>query len=208
MISIRVGECDVDILPVVNGIDSEVERVTAAYGNYEAYGMAMGIEGIQAIKARIQLESTFEVSELDLVYTQRMMEITGEEVRIPSPAMCAIVDLVAKDGNNVIPLDMNDEDFTEMYCDTVPAYEFVKEHRLAKKGMKKRFKSTTAEEFALEWDSFVNGVKSYGRVSSKREEYIAEQIRDTAKYRKSLLVVIEVERAQGVADLLRREDVV
>lgn len=204
MISLRVGECDVDILPVVNGIMSEADRVRSAYGGYEAYGVSLGVEGVQAIKARKRLEGDFEVSELDIVYTTRMMQLTGEEVRIPSPAVCVLIDLVAADGGNVIALDMNDADFTEMYCDTVPAKDFVKEHRLAKKGMKAGFGSATPEEFAVEWDRYVNsGIRSYGRVSEKRERHIAEQISDVAKYRRSLLAVIEVERALGVADLLR-----
>ncbi len=203
MISLRVGECEVDILPIVNGISSEVDKVKEAYGKYEAYGMAMGIEGILAIKARADIDEEYEVSELDLVYAHRMLELTGEEVQMPSPPMCELVDLVTADGSNVIALDMNDADFTEMYCDTVPAYEFVREHGLAKKGMKKRFSSTTPREFALEWDSHVNTVKSYRQVSLNRERFIADQIKDIAKYRKSLLVLIEVERAEGVADLLR-----
>ena len=202
MISLQVGECRVDILPVVNGIESEADKVREAYGKYEAYGMAMGIEGIQAIKARVELEDEFEVSELDIAYANRMLELTGEEVRMPSPAMCALVDLLAADGGNAIALDMNDAEFTEMYCETVPALDFVKEHRLAKKGMRKRFTSSTPEQFALEWDGFVNGVKSNRLLSEKRERYIAGEIADVAKYRKSILVLIEVERAKGVASLL------
>ncbi len=202
MIGLQVGDCRVDILPVVNGIESETDKVRDAYGKYEAYGMAMGIEGIQAIKARAQIEDEFEVSELDIAYANRMLELTGEEVRMPSPAMCELIDLVASDGGNVIALDMNDAEFTEIYCETVPALDFVKEHRLAKKGMRKRFSSSTPEQFALEWDGYINGVKSYRLLSEKRERYIAGEIADVAKYRKSILVLIEVERAKGVASLL------
>lgn len=202
MIGLQVGDCRVDILPVVNGIESEADKVKDAYGGYEAYGMAMGIEGIQAIKARAQIEDEFEVSELDIAYANRMLELTGEEVRMPSPAMCELIDLVASDGSNVIALDMNDAEFTELYCETVPALDFVKEHRLAKKGMRKRFSSNTPEQFALEWDGYINGVKSYRLLSEKRERYIAGEIADVAKYRKSILVLIEVERAKGVASLL------
>ena len=203
MIRLHVGECAVDILPVVNGLESEIGKVRSAYGGYEAYGMALGIEGIQALKNRARIEDEFEVSELDIAYANRMLELTGEEVVMPSPAMCTLVDLVTEDGGNVIALDMNDREFTELYCDTVSAFDFVKEHGLAKKGMKKRFSSGTPEDFALEWDAFINNVKGYRKVSEKREAHIAEQIRDVAKYRKSLLVVIETERAEGVASLLR-----
>ena len=113
MIHVTVGDCGVDILPVVNGIMSECDRVREAYGGYEAYAASMGIEGIQAIRARLSLEGDAEVSELDLVYARRMMALTGEEVQMPSPAMCTLVDLVTADGGNVIALDMNDEEFTE-----------------------------------------------------------------------------------------------
>lgn len=203
MISLRVGECSVDILPVVNGLESEADRVRSAYGGYEAYGISLGIEGVQALKNRVRLEDEFEVSELDIAYANRMLDLTGEEVVMPSPGLCTLIDLVTENGGNVIALDMNDAEFTELYCDTVSAFDFVKEHGLAKKGMKHRFTSTTPEGFALEWDAFINRVKGYRAVSEKREAHIAEQIRDVAKYRKSLLVVMETERAEGVASLLR-----
>lgn len=202
MKTIRIGECDVTIMPVVNGIQSEADRVRGEFGGYEAYGASLGIEGIQAIKNRVQLEDEFEVSELDLAYAHRMEGLTGLQVEMPSPAICALVDCCSGCGMNVIPLDMNDSQFTDMYCDTVKTLDFVKEHRLAKKGMKKSFSSKTPEEFALEWDAYVNGVKGYRDVSLNRERHIAGQIREVAKYKKSLLAVIEIERATGIIKLL------
>ena len=198
MRNVRIGNCDVSLLPIVNGLQSEADKVKEAFGGYEAYGATLGIEGIQAIKNRIQLNDEFEVSELDLAYAHRMEQITGQAVEMPSPAMCALVDECSKNGMNVIALDMNDSDFTEMYCDTVKTWDFVKEHRLAKKGMKKRFDASTPEEFALEWDAYINTVKGYREVSSKRESFIAEQIADVAKYRGNLLVVVEIERVDGI----------
>lgn len=202
MMSIVIGGCKVDVMPIVNGVESEAEKVEKAYGGYEAYGVSLGIEGIQAIRSRATITDEFEVSELDLVYAKRMEELTGECVSMPSPAICKIVDLVSSDGGNVIALDMNDEDFTEMYCETVPALDFVKEHRLAKKGIKRRFKSTVPADFALEWDAYVNTVKGYRRVCENRERHIAEEILDTAKYKGSLLAIVEVERAKGVFSIL------
>jgi hypothetical protein len=68
--------------------------------------------------------------------------------------------------------------------------------------MKKTFDASTPEELAVQWDDFVNEIGSYHEVSRKREEYLAEQISDVAKYRKSLLVLLEVERCDGVVALL------
>ncbi|MGN0097904.1 MAG: hypothetical protein ACI38Y_01085 [Candidatus Methanomethylophilaceae archaeon] len=200
MISGRVGECSVDILPIVNGIVSEAGRVREMMGDYEAYAASLGIEGIQTIKNRSNIDEEFEVSELDLVYAEHISKFG--QVEFPSPAMCAFIDAVKEKGMNVIPLDMNDDDFTQMYCDTVGVTDFVKEHRLAKKGMKKRFKLEDPESFSREWDEYVNTVKGYRETSRNREKYMADQIRDIARFKKSLLAVIEVERVDGVVSEL------
>ncbi len=152
------------------------------------------------MEKRDEIEDDPTVSELDLVYADKM-GVFGE-VEMPSPAVCELVDLCKEKGISVIPLDMNDEEFTELYCDKVRTYEFVKEHRLAKKGMKKKFEASTPEEFALQWDSYVNEVRGYREVSEERERHIAEEIIDVSKYRKSLLVLLEVERCGGVAAIL------
>lgn len=196
MRSLTVDGCRVDIIPVVNGLVSEAEKVRKEFGDYEAYGVALGIEGVQAIKNRGNMDDTFDVSELDIAYAKHM-ERFGQ-VEMPSPAICEFIDLCTAKGINVIALDMNDSDFTELYCNTVKTFDFVKEHRLAKKGMKRKFKASTPEEFAIEWDEHVNSVRGYRDVSLKREEYVADQIRDVAKYRSSLLVVLEIERVDGV----------
>ena len=200
MISGRIGDCSVDIIPVVNGLISEAERVRGLVGDYEAYAVSLGIEGVQTIKNRANIDEEFEVSELDLVYAEHISKFG--QVEFPSPAMCALIDSVREKGMNVIPLDMNDDDFTQMYCDTVGVTDFVREHRLAKKGLKKGFRLESPESFAREWDDYINTVKGYRETSRNRERYMAKQIRDIARFRKKLLAVIEIERVDGVVSEL------
>lgn len=201
MIGLDVDGCQVDIIPVVNGLMSEAERVREAMGDYEAYAVSLGIEGVQTIKNRANIDDEFEVSELDLVYAEHLSGFG--QVEFPSPAMCAFIDVVKAKGMNVIALDMNDHDFTELYCNTVGTFEFVKEHRLAKKGLKRRFDMSSPERFAIEWDDYVNTVKGYRELSIKRERYMADQIRDIARFKKSLLVAVEIERSDGLVSNLR-----
>ncbi len=202
MISLQVGECKVDFLPIINGLVAEADRVRNEFTEHDAYGAALSIEGIQCLKNRRNIEDEFDVSELDMVYAVHM-ERFGK-VEIPSPAMYTFIDLVTERGKLCIPLDMNDNDFTELYCKEVGVTQFVKEHHVAKKGMRKVFDGSTPEKLAKQWDRFVNdSLKSYGRLSQLREEHIAEEIKDVAKYRKDLLVIIEVERLDGVLSILR-----
>lgn len=196
MISLRINNCDVDLLPIVKGLVSEADKIKEAYGKYESYAVALGIEEIIAVARREEIEEIQELSEIDMVYVHHLS--TFGEVQVPTPAYCELIDLCTRDSIDPIPLDMNNTDFTEMYIHTVKATEFVKEHRLAKKGMKHHFDMSSPETFAIAWDNYINKVKGYYKVSQKRERYIAEQIVDIAKYRSSLLAVVEVERLNNI----------
>jgi len=201
MISLDVKGCKVDILPIVNGLVSEADRVRQEFSVHEAYAAALSIEGIQCLRNRRNIEDAFDVSELDMVYAKHM-ERFGE-VEIPSPAMYTFIDLVTEQGQFCLPLDMNDADFTELYTEKVGVLEFVREHGIAKKGMKRVFDGSTPERLAKQWDGFVNSnLKSYGVLSKIREERMAEEIRDIARFKKDLLAVIEVERVGGVVSIL------
>lgn len=196
MISVEIGKCKVDILPIVKGLVSEAEKVREVYGKYEAYAVSLGIEEIMALKQRDEIEDIQELSEIDMVYAYHLS--TFGDMESPTPAFCELIDLCSKDSIEVIPLDMNNEEFSEMYIQNVKTMEFVKEHRLAKKGMKRHFDMSSPESFAISWNNYLNKVKGYMRVSLKRDEYIAAQIRDIAKYRRSLLAVVEVEGADRI----------
>ncbi len=201
MKSLTIGNCRVDILPVVNGLASEAGKVREAYGKYDAYGASMGIESLDALRKRDRDSmDAMEVSELDVIYAKKMSAFG--DIITPSPAFCELVDLCAGDNISVIPLDMSDYDYDTAYMDCVKVFEFTSEHRLAKKGLRKKMDASTPEELAVMWDKHVSSVKGYGRLNRRREEHIAAEIRDISKYRISLLAVIETERADGVLSLL------
>lgn len=202
MMRFKIGECDIDILPVVNGLVSEAEKVRSAFGNHEAYAASLGWEGLEALRKRDEIGvDSVEVSELDIVYSNKM-SVFGE-IQTPSPAFCELVDLCAEAGKNIIPLDMNDEEFDDAFMECVSATQFTSVHHLAKKGFRKRMDATTPEELAIEWDRFVESNRGFKRLDKRREEHIAKELCDVTRYRRKVLAVIEVERVEGVADILK-----
>ncbi len=202
MISLTIGKCAVNILPVVNGLVSEAEKVKNEYGKYEAYAASLGIEALQALKQRESIGvDDIEVSELDIAYAKKM-SVFGE-IQVPSPAFCELVDRCAADGTQVIALDMNDTEFDDAYLECVSAVEFTTVHRLAKKGYAAKMDESSPEALALDWDRWVSKKKGFGRLDKLREEHIAEELMDIAKYRTSILAVIEVERVNGILEILK-----
>lgn len=196
MIPLNIEGCKIDILPIVQGLVSEADKVRHNYGKYEAYGLPLSIESIMALSKREDLTDDYEVSELDLVYAHHL-SVFGN-VEFPCPAFCELVDLCNRDLKGIVPLDMNEDLFTDVYIENIKATEFVKEHRMAKKGMKKRFDMNSPETFVKSWDKYLNSVKGFEKVTKARERYIAEQIVDLPKYRHSVLIIMENERIDGI----------
>ena len=207
MRTIKIGECQIDIIPIVKGLQSYSDGVRKALdeGNYEAAAVALGIEEVESIRRRAEIEGEFEASDLDQIYTHLMKDFGV--IDMPDPSYTVLIDICTEKDIPVIPLDMNDEDYTKMYCDTVTTLEFLKEKRIMKKAMKKKFDMSSPEAFVMQWDALVNEIKGYALVSEKREEYIANQILDTAKYRKHVLAVLEYERLEGILARIGESDV-
>jgi hypothetical protein len=202
MIDIDVGGCEVHIVPVVKGLVSEAEKVKEAMSEreYDCYAVALGIEEVEAVRKRENLPAEYEPVDLDLVYTDRLASFG--EVVLPDPSFSTLIDACEEKGVYVTPLDMNDAKFTEMYCKRVKTADFLKERGFARKALRAKIDMSSPESFAVGWDEVVNKIKGYASVSKEREEYIATQIVITARYKKSILAVIEVERTAGIVNLL------
>ncbi len=200
MISFKIGECNFDIIPAVKGLISEKEKVIGALDakEYDAAAVALGAEDIQAITRRDEIQGEFEPSDLDVVYSGILAEFGP--IDMPDPASTVLIDECGKRNIPVIPLDMTDEEYTQLYCETVSTLEFLREKHIIKKALKNKFDKSSPEKFAVEWDSLVNHLKGYAMMSRYREQHMAEQIKDISKYRKNVLVVIEYERVKGTMD--------
>lgn len=200
MISVTIGNTKIDILPVVRGLSSYGDKVREVYGNYDRYAVSLSPEEIDGVKNRKNLVDSYEPGELEMVFAHRL-SVFGE-VSVPAPAWCEIVDLCDRDSVELIALDMPDHLYTEIYCETVSPFEFVSEHRLAKKGMKKKFDMSSPERFSEEWDKYVNRKKGYRELSDIRERYISLRLSAIAKENGDLLAVIDHERVKNIIGLI------
>ena len=206
MISIRIGDCDIDIIPIIKGLVSEREKVIDALSkkDYETAGVSWGIEEIEAVKKRDEITGENETNDIDIIYLYKLKEFG--EVDMPDPAFTYVVDEFSKKGVSVIPLDMADQEFAEAYCNEVSTLDFLRENKIVKKMMKKEFTTSSPEEFMMEWDSLINEVKGYRKMNKVKEKFVAKQIKDIAKYRKNALILVEYERFDGIISIIKGEE--
>jgi len=205
MINVTVGDCSVDILPVIKGLVSEYDRVKDAVNDgYDTFAVSLGKEDIVAVGMRDELKDEQELEDLDHVYLHYLSEFG--ETGVPSPAFSALVDACNELSVPVAALDMEEEVFSKVYCDTISTFELLKEGRMARKAFKKNFDMSSPETFVKEWDSFVNSPKGFRELCRMRERYMAGRIKVLAKNSKSILAVIETERINGIMSLLEKNE--
>ena len=202
MRSLRIGDCEIDIIPIVKGLISERDKVIDALSkkNYETAAVSWGIEEIEAVRRRDEITGDNETNDLDIVYMYKLKRFGN--VDMPDPSFTYLVDEFSKDGVSIIPLDMSDDEFAEAYCREVSTFDFLRENKIVSKAMKREFAAETPEEFAKEWDSIINEIKGYRKMNIVKEEFIASQIKDIAKYRKNVLALVDYERFDGIMSIL------
>src|SRR3990170_1805293 len=201
MDAVTLGESRVAFLPVVRGLVREAERVRFAIEEAapEAVAMTVGREDLDGLAA-------YDGAEAEPANWEEEMYVAGlrqwGEVRKPPPCFVEAVRAARERGIAIRALDFNDEDYTEAFTATIGTLDLLWHTRLEKKAREHGFTATTPEEFVLEFDTLVNDPEAYLRLEQARERHIAKRIAKLAGKHRSLLALVEYERAAGVRVLL------
>jgi hypothetical protein len=201
MRNVEINGSTIHILPVVKGLVSEGETVEKAIkeANPDAIAISISKEELAALGTKEDY-GKYEMSDLEEIYSV-LLEKFGE-IEIPPPCYVKARDIGTAMSITLVPIDMNEEAYTETYCHEVGGVDLIRESMFVKRAHRKRFDFTSAGAFALDWDKKINKPGGFQKLNQKREEHMAEALgRLTGKYR-TILAVIEYERAGNVEKLL------
>jgi hypothetical protein len=197
MKSIRIDSASLALLPVVKGLASEEDAVMGAFEAIAPDVIAVSISREELIALRVREDyDKYEPSDLEIIY-QAFLEKFGE-MRLPPPAFVKALDISESRGTPVVPLDMNDQVYTEAYCNNVSTWDMIRESFFARRATGKKFDLSTPSAFACSWDARVNKAKGFRELENEREKHMAAALRDLAKIYHNILAVVEVERSEGV----------
>ena len=204
MINLDIDGCSVDILPIIRGLVSEAEKVISALNDkkYDCAAVSLGADQVEQILKRAEAEEEYpDVADLDAVYADFLMNFGT--IDLPIPAYVTLVDLCDQKGIELIPLDMGEELYAELYCKKVSTMQLFKEDKVARKALKHSFDLSSAEDFVLEWDNYVNRkLKGLFLLNMEREAFIADTLVNSIGGHTNMLAVIELERLPGIMDLI------
>ncbi|UCF07861.1 MAG: hypothetical protein JSW28_09510, partial [Thermoplasmata archaeon] len=149
-------------------------------------------------------EFDYFLSNYEEIYAKKLASFG--EVKVPPPCYEAAMKLCLRDSIRVVPIDMDDLYYADVFCENVSTWDLIRHSLRVKKLMRKKFKAKTAEEFVLEWDKEINKLKGFRNLETKREEYMANELARLAQEHERILCVMEMQRAEGVFRRLNKKD--
>jgi hypothetical protein len=201
---LKVDGCTVHILSVIKGLKSETEKVRKAFEETKPDVVAISLsrEEIEGLK-NIPDDYEPELSRYDEIYAEGLGRFG--EVAAPPPCYVATLELAQHEGIPLIPVDMDEQSYTDLYCAVVPGTALFRHSTRIWLLKRRTFSDDSPEKFVLAWDKAVNNMEGFRLIERKRAQAMAKGIKKACAGSKDLLAVIEFERATDVLDILREE---
>ncbi|NLI74534.1 MAG: hypothetical protein GX369_07180 [Euryarchaeota archaeon] len=203
MIKVKANGSDIAILPAIKGLVSEGDIIAKAICDImpDAVGISVSREELEALNDK-SVYDNYEMSVLEEVYANNLS--TFGEIELPAPCYVSAIDTCKVQGISVIPLDINDIDYTEIYCQRIKAGDMMRDAFFTRRANRKKFDLSSPMAFALDWDRTVNKSRGFRRLQQDREEHMAASLHNMSRLHQRILAIVEIERARGVKDALSR----
>lgn len=194
-----IGGSKVYLLGTIKGLKAEEEKVKKAYriARPKVIGLHIPSDEINGLEATL----SGEITEMGLSHSEEAYAANLAaygEVQVPPPSLVMAYRIARKKKIPLAPLDMNDEGYADAFTKTVTTFHLIRHSFRVKRLKKRKFHSTDARSFVMEWDSIMNKVKGYRAMENLREKYMAENIFFLAREHFRLLAILEIERVEGI----------
>lgn len=192
------------VLGPIKGLVSEGLTVRKEIENFDGDFVAISLspEELRGLRNYIK-EGEFEIELYG--YEEAYLAYLREfgEVRAPAPSYIEAVKATENIKIPLVPLDMDDEEFADVYIENVSKREFISHMLRENRVGKKTFRVNSVEEFVMKWDSYINHSKGLKAVEKEREEYMAKKLIELKK-KGRVIAIIDFERFDGVIERMAK----
>jgi hypothetical protein len=199
--TIQGNGCTISVLGVIKGLKAEVGRVQSAFDltKPDVVAISLSKEELEGLR-NLPDDYVPDLSRYDQIYAEGLSRFG--EVAAPPPCYVATVELADHRGIRLIPVDLDEQSYSELYCAAVPGTTLFRHSTRTWILKRRRFSDESPEEFVLRWDKAVNNLEGFRTIEKKRAETMAKGILAAYEGSSDVLAVIELERAGEVRDLI------
>ena len=188
----------------VKGLVSERKLLKDIVEEFNPELILVGIspEELEGLKNYLKKPFTIEADDYENIKAKKL-EKYGE-VGLPVPTYLEAFAISTKNNVDIIPVDIPDDEYVSLFTNKVSFFNLLSFNMRKRKIWKMDFKADSPEEFVLKWDKEVNRINAYREIEKNREEYMSRKIIESIEKReeKRILVIVELERYQGVLENL------
>ena len=193
------------IIGTVKGLVSESQKIQDHFTKFDPDVIAISVskEGLEAMIEHLGSDTGEDVvsDNIEEEYYVEALERFGD-VSKPPPSFVRSWELSVEKDISIIAVDLDDVEFTDLYCHHVTGVEWLKQPSKQRSLARKKFISQTPEEFVLEWDAFINGTKAMKSIELARVNKISREVNELSKKFDRIMLVVDYERADEVKELL------
>lgn len=207
MAALELNNCKLHIIGVIKGLEKESEKVREGFKRCKPEFLAISLskEDLSGLKNFSGKVRNAEPSNYEEVVYIRELKKFGK-VKKPPPCYLTAVGLAKENNVPCTAIDMSEEEYTDAFCRNVSTLDLYRHSWGAKKFMRKKFSASTPGDFIIEFDKAATSLKGYKMLEEEREKYMAERLLKFSKKWKSILAVVELERAEAVGRLIKKMD--
>ncbi len=188
----------------IKGLVDERKLLRELVDEFSPRLLLLGISPEELSGLRSYLQKPFDIQpdDYEVIYGLNLEKFG--EVGLPVPTYLEAFAISKERNIEMLPLDMPDEVYSNLYLKKVEFYHLLLLNLRKKRVAKKKFQANTPEEFVLQWDREMTRLRPFREIEMERERYMAKRIEALTKERKEekMLAVIEFERLHGVLDNL------
>lgn len=202
--TLRVNGCTVRLLGVIKGLESEIGKVEKAFDEFKPDKVAVSLSK-EELAALDNIPEDYEpmLTRYEEIYAEGLARFG--EVSAPPPCYIAALELAKRDNVPILPVDLDEESFTELYTLAVTGPTLFRHSTRTWLLKRRHFSDESPEEFVYAWDRAVNGLEGFRKIEVKRAEAMAKGIVTACNGASKVLAVIELERADDVRDFLEEK---
>jgi pheromone shutdown protein TraB len=200
---IEVPGCQFVVLGTVRGLVSEAARVEAAFERVQPDIVALGVgpEDLAGLEQHAKgAEYEHDYSESDEVYAHFLAQFGP--VELPPRDLALAVELAARRGVPLVAIDLPEVAYVEAFTREVSGWQLLMYNRRVRKLAKRPPAAEDAMDFHLAWDRAIGRLKGFATLEREREEHMARNLAEDARFRGKVLVLVEGARVEGLVHKL------
>jgi len=138
------------------------------------------------------------VSDTDMTFARKLAAFG--DVELPPPSFREAFERATAKGVEVVTLDLDDDEYTTIFCDHVTYWQLVRHARVIKR--MRRMRASGPEDLAKQWDGRIRRIPGFGVLEREREKRIAHALIGLMGRSERVLAVVDMPLVEGVvADL-------